>query len=70
MRSLSEVAKKHGMTRQFLVSLFQQDGLIGGGGQRVPSPEEIRQECLLFRRRWTPEQRAARWVGSRRVNHG
>lgn len=66
--SMSEVAAKHGMTRQYLVSLLQQEGFVGGG-QRVPSPEEIQQECRLLRRAWTPEQRQQRWVGSRRVSH-
>ena len=67
LRSISEVAEKHGMTRQYLVSLLQQDGYVGGG-QKVPSPEEIRQECRLLRKQWTPEQKQARWVGHRRVS--
>jgi len=64
--SVATVATRHNLTRQQLVALFQQSGLVSGGN-RDPSPAEIRQECRKFKERWTAEQAKARYVGSRHI---
>jgi hypothetical protein len=33
----------------------------------LPSPEDIQRACQEIQRRWTPEERADRWVGLKRV---
>ena len=61
---MSEVAAKYQMTTQDMVAQFKQAGLLGNG-PRDPSPEEIERAKQAFQRRWTPEVRQSRWVGSR-----
>ena len=64
--SVEIVARRHNLTRQSLVALFQQSGLIGGGN-RDPSQREIRQACRALQKRWTADQAEARWVGRRSI---
>jgi hypothetical protein len=64
--SVTVVANRHNLTRQQLVAMFQQSGLAAGGN-RDPSPSQIRQECRKFREKWTAEQAESRYVGSRKI---
>lgn len=67
---IGAVANQHGMTRQRLVALFQQSGLLpSGSGARDPSKEEIQKACRELQDQWTPEQARARWVGSRSLSN-
>lgn len=63
-RKVSEVAKKHGLTTQHLVALFDQAGLTGRRAGD-PGPDELAAAVRRIRRSWTPEQRRSRWIAAR-----
>lgn len=67
-KKLSVVAAENGLTKQALVSLFDQSGLTGRQAAD-PGPNEIAAAAAAIRREWTPEVEAARWIAARSL-HG
>lgn len=62
---ISDVAKRHGMTKQRLVGDLIEAGLLGNRGSD-PSPAEIEEATAQIRANWTPQQEYARWIAARR----
>lgn len=61
---VSVVAKRHGMSRQELTSLFFQVGLLGNEPSDPP-PDEIARETARFRASWDEATERSRWMGAR-----
>lgn len=68
-RPLKEVAEAMGLSRQKLVALFSQEGLLGNG-RKDPSPAEIAERAAWVRSRWDAETERSRWIASRRHDGG
>ena len=64
-RKVAAVARRHGLTRQQLVALFDQTGLTGRKASD-PGPDEIDAATRSIRSEWTPDQERARWIAARR----
>lgn len=63
-QTMTAVAEKYGLTRQAMVAMFQQEGLMQSG-KRCPSPAEIEAAKKELQAKWDEETRMDRWVGRR-----
>lgn len=62
---ITDVARRHGMTKQQLVGDLIEAGLLGNR-ESDPSPAAIAEATAEIRAKWTPQQEYARWIAARR----
>ena len=65
-RTVTEMARSAGITRQRLVALWDRAGLTGRTPQD-PSPEEIANAALEIQKAWDEKTRLRRWVAARLI---
>ena len=65
-KTLNQIAKENNLSRQELVTLWDQAGLTGRS-QVDPSPSEIAEATRKIRSEWSEKQRSRRWIAAKLI---